>query len=60
MIYKIENWEQAVAFEKWAKENNIQIEKLDEGNYVEECPECGDYEFWHNGHCGHCGYDIKE
>lgn len=59
MLYKIDNWEQAIAFEKWAEGNNIQFEKLDEGNYVDTCPECGDYEFWHSGHCGHCGFDLN-
>ena len=58
MLYKISNWEQAIAFEKWAKENNVTFEELDEGNYLEECPECGDFEFWHGEHCGHCGFDI--
>ncbi len=58
MLYKISNWEQQIAFEKWAEENNIQFEKLDEGNYVDACPECGDYEFWHGGHCGHCGFEV--
>ena len=57
-LYKIDNMEQAFTFEKWAKENNIKFEKLDEGNYLDACPECGDYEFWHGGHCGHCGFDI--
>lgn len=60
MLYKINDWKQAAAFEKWAEENNIQFEQLDDGNYLDACPECGDYEFWHSGHCGHCGYDIKE
>ena len=60
MIYKIDNWEQQVAFEKFAEENNISFEKLDEGNYLDTCPKCGDYEFWYNGHCGHCGYDVQE
>lgn len=59
MLYKIDNWEQAIAFEKWAEGNNIQFEKLDEGNYVDTCPECGDYEFWHSRHCGHCGFDLN-
>lgn len=58
-VYKINDWEHATAFEKWAKENNISFEELDEGNYVDACPDCGDGEFWHNGHCGHCGYDLK-
>lgn len=57
-LYKIDNDESAVLFEKWANENSIEFEELDEGNYIDECPECGDYEFWHGGHCGHCGYSM--
>lgn len=57
-LYAIESWEQAATFEKWAKENSISYKKLDEGNYIDECPECGDSEFWHYGHCGHCGFSI--
>lgn len=56
MLYKIGNYDQAIAFEKWAEENSIIFKELDEGNYLEECPDCGEYEFWHSGHCGHCGY----
>ena len=28
MIYKIDNWEQQIAFEKWAEENNISLNDL--------------------------------
>lgn len=59
MLYKIENYEQAAIFEKWAKENAISFEELNDGNYVDACPGCGDSEFWYNGHCGHCGYNIR-
>lgn len=59
MLYKIQDWNQAVAFESWAKENNVSFEKLDEGNYVEACPDCGDSEFWHGGRCSHCGYFLE-
>jgi len=45
MLYKIENYEQAALFEKWAKENAISFEELNDGNYVDACPECGDSEF---------------
>lgn len=38
MLYKIQDWNQAVAFESWAKENNVSFEELDEGNYVEAFP----------------------
>ena len=58
MIYRIDNWEQALRFEQWAREKGISFEELDEGNYLDCCPNCGDYEFWHSGHCGHCGYEI--
>lgn len=58
MLYKIENYEQATLFEKWAKKNGVLFEELDEGNYADVCPECGDSEFWHYGHCSHCGYEI--
>lgn len=57
-LYAIDNCEQAAAFEKWAKENDILYKELDEGNYVDECPECGDIEFWHSVHCSHCGFSI--
>ena len=58
MIYRIENWEQAIAFENWAEANHIPFEKLDEGNYVDTCPHCGEYEHFHDGHCGNCGFDV--
>ena len=29
MLYKIDDWEQAIAFEKWAEENNVPFEKLE-------------------------------
>lgn len=57
-LYMISNCEQEGTFEKWAKENNISFEELDEGNYARWCPECGDSEFWHEGHCGHCGFSL--
>lgn len=58
MIYKITNYKKAILFEQWAKDNDVYYEELDEGNYVDKCPECGDDEFWHNGCCGHCGCNI--
>ena len=58
MLYKIPNYIEACKFEKWAKDNHIVFEELDEGNYCDACPECGDSEFWHDGHCSHCGFDI--
>ena len=57
-LYKIDNYEQAVAFEKWAEENNISFEELCSDNYLDSCPECKEYEHWHSGHCGNCGYSI--
>lgn len=59
MLYKIQNQNHAVAFENWAKENNVSFEELDEGNYVDACPDCGASEFWHGGTCGHCGYFLE-
>lgn len=59
MLYKIVYWEQIVAFEKWAKENHISYEEVNEGNYADACPGCGDSEFWYDGHCGHCGYSLR-
>lgn len=58
MLYRIENYEQAIQFENWAKENAVLFVELDDGNYVDACPECGDFEFWHSGNCGHCGFSI--
>ena len=58
MLYKINDWNQAAAFEKWAEENGIEFEQLDDGNYLGSCPNCGDSDFWHGGHCGHCGHDV--
>lgn len=45
-------------FHDWAEENDIQFEELESENYLESCPECGDYEFWHYGHCTHCRFEI--
>lgn len=59
MLYRIESYEQAILFEEWAKGNGIAFDELNEGNYIEECPRCGEYEFWHSGHCSHCGYDMN-
>ena len=58
MLYKINDWNQAAAFEKWAEENGIEFEQLDDENYLDSCPNCGDSDFWHGGHCGHCGHDV--
>lgn len=57
-LYKIEDDAAAAAFEKWAGENHIAFEELDERNYVDMCPECSDQEFWHSGRCGHCGFTF--
>ena len=57
-LYKIDNYEQAIAFEKWAEENSISFEELDRGNYLDCCPNCNESEHWCCGHCGNCGYEI--
>lgn len=57
-LYRIKSDEQAIAFEKWAEENNISFEELCNGNYVDECPNCHESEHWHYGHCGNCGCGI--
>ena len=57
-LYTIEDDAAAAAFEKWAEENHIAFKELDERNYVDTCPECGDQEFWHGGRCGHCGFTL--
>lgn len=57
--YKVEDDGEAKRLESLALENGIRLEEVDGGNYAESCPECGDYEFWHDGHCGHCGYSIQ-
>ena len=48
----------ALAFEQIMDENGIWYEELDDENYLEVCPNCGDGEFWHYGHCSHCGYEV--
>lgn len=55
-IYRISYMDVGLA-EAALKEAGIQFEELDEGNYFDECPECGEYEFWHDGHCSYCGFD---
>ena len=57
MLYKVSDL-QADLFELVMKENGIDFEAVDEENYADVCPECGDGEFWHYGHCSHCGYDL--
>lgn len=57
-LYRIENYEYAIAFEKWAEENNISFEELCNDNYLNECPNCHEFEHWNYGHCGNCGYEI--
>lgn len=58
MLYRISKWEDIAKFELWAEIQNISFEKLDEGNYLDYCPNCGEYEIWHGGHCSRCGYEI--
>lgn len=58
MLYFIENENDSFAFEKWAKENNISFNCLDEGCYVDICPCCGEREYWHYGSCGNCGFNL--
>lgn len=42
--------------EKLASENNIKLERMDDDNYTDRCPSCGDSEFWSGGVCHHCGF----
>lgn len=58
MIIKIPCPEDELVFQTLALEYDLFYERLDEGNYAEECPSCGEYKFWHNGHCGNCGYEL--
>ena len=58
MLYRISDWNDAIAFETWATSCNIQFEELDEGNYMSKCPQCHDTEYWHDGCCSHCGYEA--
>jgi len=59
MMYRIPDYENSCLFESWALSYGIDFELLDDGNYLDACPECGDSEFWHGGHCSHCGYDAR-
>ena len=58
MLIKIPCWEDEFLFQNLAVEHGLFYEELDEGNYLEVCPNCGDGEFWHHGHCSHCGYEV--
>ena len=57
MLYRVDD-AQADRLELIMSERKINFETLDELNYADACPGCGDGEFWHSGHCSHCGFDL--
>lgn len=57
MIIKVDvPFEKQDQFIESVQNLGFKVQELDEGNYFDTCPECGDFEFWSHGICSHCAY----